>query len=406
MSDLDIGSVLDSVTKPKYSPAQIGAALGVAPEGGLAASAKQMVGQTIKGAGQLAADVAPTLMGDNAALRTGQEMIDANPTKVQGLRDIVDSPWTATKEAVGNALPSMGAIIGLRALGSGITAAAPFTGPAAPIVAGLGQAVSWGGPAALAALPAYSGIRDEQKEAGLEGTTTQKLVAGAGAAASGAIEMLGGPQTRLLNALSSGLKREAGESLTKAVGKEALKSGLEEAGEELVQSPIEQLASYQDPTTAKNIQDTLFGGAMGLIGGGVLGGGMQAIAQKFGDAPPTDQQGKDKAATEDVQGQSLSSIVGAPTIVSNGQAYFSTGGDNFVVAPVEALTEHFAGGGTIENFDTAKATKDQLDKVGKFSLGYLTELRNSDQALIQAGVNKKDIDALILSKVQDTPGRR
>ena len=61
MSDLDIGSVLDSVTKPKYSPAQIGAALGVAPEGGLAASAKQMVGQTIKGAGQLAADVAPTL---------------------------------------------------------------------------------------------------------------------------------------------------------------------------------------------------------------------------------------------------------------------------------------------------------------------------------------------------------
>ena len=63
MSELDIGGILDSVTQPKVSPAQVRAALGVAPEGGLAASAKQMVGQTIKGAGQLAADVAPTLMG-------------------------------------------------------------------------------------------------------------------------------------------------------------------------------------------------------------------------------------------------------------------------------------------------------------------------------------------------------
>lgn len=77
-------------------------------------------------------------MGDNAALRTGQEMIDANPTKVRGLRDIVESPWTATKEAVGNALPSMGGIIGLRALGSGITAL-PAAGPAAPIAAGSGR---------------------------------------------------------------------------------------------------------------------------------------------------------------------------------------------------------------------------------------------------------------------------
>lgn len=161
MAEFDFDKAVTAVTaKPK--PFNIDAALGVAPEGGLAASAKQMVGQTIKGAGQLAADIAPTLMGDNAALRTGQEMIDANPTKVRGLRDIVESPWAATKEAVGNALPSMGGIIGLRALGSGITAAAPLAGPAAPVVAGLGQVVSWGGPAALAALPSYSGIRDAQ----------------------------------------------------------------------------------------------------------------------------------------------------------------------------------------------------------------------------------------------------
>ena len=111
MAEFDFDKAVIAVTAgPK--PFNIDAALGVAPEGGLAASAKQMVGQTIKGAGQLAADIAPTLMGDNAALRTWQEMIDANPTKVQGLRDIVDSPWTAIKEAAGNALPSFNRIRG------------------------------------------------------------------------------------------------------------------------------------------------------------------------------------------------------------------------------------------------------------------------------------------------------
>ena len=36
-----------------------------------------------------------------------------------------------------------------------------------------------------------------------------------------------------------------------------------EGAEELAQNPIEQVASYQDPTTQEAIKDTLFGGAMG-----------------------------------------------------------------------------------------------------------------------------------------------
>ena len=44
----------------------------------------------------------------------------------------------------------------------GITAAAPLPGPFAPATALLGQAVAWFGPAAIAALPSYGGIRDKQ----------------------------------------------------------------------------------------------------------------------------------------------------------------------------------------------------------------------------------------------------
>src|SRR5574340_274005 len=70
------------------------------PEGGLVASLKQTGGQMVKSAGQLAADVLPGVDRDNALTRSGQGIIDANPTAVRSLSDVADSPWTATKEAV------------------------------------------------------------------------------------------------------------------------------------------------------------------------------------------------------------------------------------------------------------------------------------------------------------------
>jgi hypothetical protein len=53
--------------------------------GGFRAAAKQAIGSTIKGAGQLAADVAPGLISqDNALKPSGPQGIEPNPTKGQG----------------------------------------------------------------------------------------------------------------------------------------------------------------------------------------------------------------------------------------------------------------------------------------------------------------------------------
>ena len=112
------------------------------PDGGLLAAAKQGIGQSIKGIGQAASDFIPGVSPQNPISQYGQSVVDANQTAVNSLGGIVDSPWTAVKEAVGNAAGSMGTMLGARVLGTGITAAAPFTGPAAPLVGLAGQAIA------------------------------------------------------------------------------------------------------------------------------------------------------------------------------------------------------------------------------------------------------------------------
>lgn len=269
-----------------YKPPQI--------EGGFFPAAKQAVGSFIKGAGQVASDVIPGVDQNNAVSRYGQGLIDANPTAIRSLEDIASRPLTAVTEATGNAVPSMGGMVAARALGQGITAAAPLAGPFAPAVALAGQAVSWLGPAAIAGLPSYGGIRDKQI---LHDPTNQddwkaKAVAGLGAAAVGAIEQKFGPQQWAMGMLTKEGRTALAEkfaetSLAKSIGFGLAKGAAIEGAEELAQNPIEQLASFENPTTPESIKETVFGGAMGAIGGGVLGGAAGAIAprkQKTADA--------------------------------------------------------------------------------------------------------------------------
>ncbi|MBK8113561.1 MAG: hypothetical protein IPK44_02965, partial [Candidatus Accumulibacter sp.] len=262
----------------------------VKPAGGLAAAAKQAIGAGIKGAGRAAADFIPGVTPANPISQYGQEVIDANPTAVQSFSDIADSPWTAVKEAVGNAGGSMAGMLGARALGTGITMAAPFTGPAAPLVGLAGQAIANVGPFVAAALPSYGGIREEQikTDPANEADAKSKAIAMLGAGAVGAIE--GG----LWSASMGACCREKGgiealvkqfadaKSIPAAIGKGIMRGGAIEGAEELVQNPIEQVASYQDPTTRQAIGETLFGGAMGAIGGGVMGGGMGGLCEGDG----------------------------------------------------------------------------------------------------------------------------
>lgn len=256
--------------------------------GGFFASAKQSIGAVIKGAGQLAGDL-PGIDEDNAVKRYGQGIIEANPTDVQSLGDIADKPWAATKEAVGNAIGSIGGMAGARALGMGITAAAPLTGPLAPVTALAGQAVAWLGPMAIASLPSYGSIREKQilNDPQNNEDFKSKAVAALGAATVGAIETKFGPQNWALGAMTKEgreaiAKKFAETTLAKGIGFGAVKGAAEEGAEELVQSPIEQLASYDNPTTAESLKDTAFGGVMGAIGGGVGGGlfgGISNIAE-------------------------------------------------------------------------------------------------------------------------------
>lgn len=260
------------------------------PEGGFMASVKQTIGAGIKGAGRAASDFIPGVESNNALTQYGQEVIDANPTAVRSFGDIGRRPGTAVAEATGNAAGSMAGIVGSRALGMGITAAAPMTGPLAPATALLGQAIAWFGPAAMAALPSYGGIRDKQilNDPNNEADWKSKAIAGLGAATVGAIETKFGPQQWALSALTKEGRAALAEkfaetTLAKGIGFGALKGAAVEGAEELAQNPVEQLAGYDDPTTKESLADTAFGGAMGAIGGGVFGGGTGGIIGRRGE---------------------------------------------------------------------------------------------------------------------------
>lgn len=267
--------------------------------GGLVAAAKQAIGGTIKGAGQAAADFLPGVDQDNALKRYGQGVVDANPTAVSSLADLKDKPLTGIAEATGNAGGSMGAMLGARALGMGITAASPLAGPAAPLIAGLGQAVSWAGPTAAAALPSFGGIREKQiqDDPTRQDSVGSKLLAAAGAGTVGLIESKLGPNKWAEMALSKQGRDALAEkfvanSLAGSIAKGAAKGAAIEGAEELAQNPIEQLASYQNPLTAENLKDTAFSGVMGALGGGVLGGASGAAFRGNPEKP-----GQNPAAT-------------------------------------------------------------------------------------------------------------
>lgn len=282
-------------------------------KGGLVASAKQAIGSTIKGAGQAAADFLPGVGQDNALKTYGQSVVDANPTAVHSLADLKANPLTGVAEATGNAGGSMGAMLGARALGTGITAAAPFTGPAAPLVAGLGQGIAWLGPMAAAALPSFGGIREQQikDDPNRQDSIGAKALAAAGAGTVGLIESKFGPQEWALSAMSKEgrgqlAEKFAAKTLGGSVAKGAAKGAAIEGAEEIAQNPIEQIASYQNPLTADNLKDTAFSGVMGALGGGVLGGASGAAFRKGADNKP--------AATPEVA-PADQSIPYAPTTV-------------------------------------------------------------------------------------------
>jgi hypothetical protein len=143
--------------------------------------------------------------------------------------------------------------------------------------------------AALAAVPSYGGIREEQ-EAGGHNDLADIGMAALGAGTVGAIETKFGAQKMLglgKGAVAAPTRAEFVKGLGKTplatMGKVMGRTVAEETGEELAQNPIEQLASYQNPLTAENINETLTGSALaglGTIGLGGAGGARMAMRHK------------------------------------------------------------------------------------------------------------------------------
>ena len=349
----------------------------VPEEGGFVNSAGRTIGQNIKGVGQIAADYLPGVEQDNAVKRYGQAVIDANPTAVNSLEDIANKPGTAVTEATGNAAPSMAGMVGARAVGQGITALSPFAGPAAPLVAAVGQVVSWLGPAAIASLPSYSGIRDKQilNDPKNQELGKAKAIALLGAGAVGAIEQAFGPQQWAMAALTREGRAQLAEkfaatTLPGAIGKGIAKGAGIEGSEELAQNPIEQLASFDNPTTPENLKETAFGGAMGAIGGGVLGGGTGTIARQ--NPTPT--------------------ILGKPvTEISNGVLnYTAARGSNRAKAAAQAeLARRAAQGVDPAVADQPESTSEAVERIiatGKDKADEIRANAASEPDAIQSGI--------------------
>jgi hypothetical protein len=272
--------------------------------GGFVPAVKQAIGQGLVGAGQAAADFIPGVSQGNALTQYGQSVVDANPTETRSLEDIAAHPGTALKEATGNAAGSIGLMAGTRALGMGVTAAAPLAGPLAPLVAGTGQAIAWGGPWLAAALPSFGGIRARQieKSPTAEASSEDKLKAALGAGTVGLIEGKFGPESWALalfnkNARNALAEKFVAKSLGGSIAKAGVTGAAVEGAEELVQNPIEQMSAGDNPLDSKNIQDTLFGGAMGALGGAGAGSVFGMVRNK-----PASQVTPDdlKAATDEV----------------------------------------------------------------------------------------------------------
>lgn len=310
-------------------------------DGGFAASAKQSAGSLILGAGQFGADFFPGVSQDNALKRYGQEVIDANPTAVHSLADIADQPLTAAKEATGNAAGSMAGIVGSRLLGQGITAAAPLTGPAAPVVAAVGQGISLLGPYAAAALPSFGSIREAQKSDAPE----DKAIAALGAGTVGLVENRFGPQEWALSAMTKAgrdqlAEKFAAKTLTGSIAKGVGTGAAVEGAEELVQNPIEQLASYQDPRTPENIADTAFGATMGAIGGGVVGGPMAGLSHRPQPVTVPRQDGTGSVTLDPANGVISSA---AAELVSRTQTTDDLFGDLAPAAPIASALDPLVG---------------------------------------------------------------
>jgi len=204
------------------------------PPAGFFPTIKRTAGQMLTTLATSAEDVTGPNFATKALQDTGQGIIDHNPAGVRKLADIIESPWLATKEAVGQLGPQIAAA-GAGGL-AGAKAGRTLGSIAGPVGAAAGAAIG-GVAGSLAPIftQEYGGIRQEQQESGQE----DKTRALAAAIPATALERIG---------MGQALKVAKGVGLgPTTVLKEAGKGVLKEGATEGAQNMIEQWGAFKDP---------------------------------------------------------------------------------------------------------------------------------------------------------------
>jgi hypothetical protein len=246
---------------------------------GFTTSLKGSTGGMIQSVGQLASDVIPGVGKDNFLERYGRDVRQRNPSDItSGESDnplanlgtnLMERPANVVGqilgETVGYFVPggvAKAGLAGVRAL-RGVQAAEAATG-----LAKAGNAAATAG---YFGLPSYGQIREEQEKQG-RNELSDILQAGGASLAVGAIESVAGPEAILAR---GGIKNmgTAGKTFLRS----GLKQGAMEAGEELMQTPIETWAAGGDVFSRDTLNQALAGAGAGFIGGGVFGAAMHPL---------------------------------------------------------------------------------------------------------------------------------
>lgn len=123
----------------------------------------------------------------------------------------------------------------------------------------------------------YGGIRERQEAEGIRNIDRAVF----GTAVSSALDVLTGVGGKVLSGTSAIAAREILEAGLKQAAIRVVKSGGEEAGTEMLQNVVEQVAGGTDPFTKKAMLETLESGLAGALGGTVFTGATEVVAAPF-----------------------------------------------------------------------------------------------------------------------------
>lgn len=241
---------------------------------GVLSDVRRASGQFVSGVGSTLRDLGAEELGRGME-QYGTGVTRRNPSEIQSFEDVLSRPFTTAREAVGEVVPQVGLAVGGTLAGRAVGGL--LGAPLGPLGIMAGQQVGGvvGGLLPIAA-QTYGGIRAEQRTQGID---DRPRALGATIPAA-ALERLGAERIagKLVGQGTQFLARETGESLWKAIGKQAIRGGLEETITEVPQTALERYGAYKPLTGPEAFDEYGVAGAKAFLGGGAIRGGLSAVA--------------------------------------------------------------------------------------------------------------------------------